>query len=468
MSFRTRLVLSAAYLLTAVVLALEIPLALNVERRASSEFESAAVGSAAVLGARVADLVAAAGDRLVPRPRLDAVVQETAAARPDARIVVTDERGRVLSDSAREAALGTAYATPERPELGAAIFEGRIDVRRRESETLGERLLLVTVPVIDSDQVVGAVRISEPTSSVAAKVRRSWLGLALIGAIVVLAGLVLAWLLATTLARPVRRLGESADRLGRGDLEARATPEGPREIASLGVTFNRMADALASNLVAQRDFLANASHQLRTPLTGLKLRLEAIRAGGGPAGEEAAKAEQELDRLSGLVDDLLALARATTHDATGRTTDLADVARQAADRWSAPAAEGGKRLRLEEDGSVLVWADGSDLAQALDNLIENAIRYTPEGTEITLGAGAPAGVPTLVVADTGPGIAPEERARVFERFYRGESGRRAGRGTGLGLAIAAELVHRWGGRVVLADGAGTRIEATFPASDGSG
>jgi signal transduction histidine kinase len=462
-SLRTRLLLAAGYLVAVVVVALSVPLGLNVERRAASEFRAGVLGNAAILAARVSHLVAGAAAEDGPDPQLTAVVNETAGSL-DARVVVTDGRGRVLADSAGRAAHGSAYATSERPEFGVALFEGRIDSRRRFSDTEGEELLLVTVPVVQRGAVAGAVRVSRSEGSFGAEVRRSWAGLALIGGAVVLAGLALAWFLATTLARPVARLRDAAARLGRGDLTARTAPEGPGELESLGRSFNRMADALTANLASQQDFLANASHQLRTPLTGLKLRLEAIRRGRGSAEEEAAKAEMEVDRLSQLVEDLLKLARAASVESTGASVDLADAVRQATDRWAGSAAEAGMTLRVEAQGAPTAWADASDVVQVLDNLVENATRYCPGGTAIVLEAGTNGGRPFLAVADDGPGVPPAERPRLFERFYRGSSGRGAGPGTGLGLAVVRELIRRWGGEVRLIDAPGTRIEATFPSS----
>ena len=271
----------------------------------------------------------------------------------------------------------------------------------------------------------------------------------------------LAWILATTVSRPLRRLRDTAGELGGGDLDARAPTDGPAELAALGVSFNRMADALASSMRAQRDFVANASHQLRTPLTGIKLRLEAIRAEGGVAGDNAEKAEQELDRLEALVDDLLALAAAATPPPSGVTVDLCSVAEDAVERWQAPAGEAKKTVGAGRLDRALVFADPADLAHVVDNLIENALRYTPPGAEVTVESASENGQGTLVVADNGPGIAEDDRARVFERFYRGSNGRRLGPGTGLGLAIVAELVERWDGHVTLADGPGTRVGVVF-------
>jgi signal transduction histidine kinase len=199
----------------------------------------------------------------------------------------------------------------------------------------------------------------------------------------------------------------------------------------------------------------------------MKLRLEAIEQEGGFAGDQAKKAEGEVDRLSALVDDLLELARASSIEGAAERVDLSEIARTAVDRWSGPAASAGKRVVDRTDGPCPVLANAHDLDQVLDNLIENGIRYTPEGTEIAVETGRGEGGWTFAVADDGPGIPPADRDRIFERFYRGSAGKQAGPGTGLGLAVVAELVRRWGGEVALSspsNGTGTRFEATFPTA----
>lgn len=462
MSFRTRLVLAAAYLVAAVVLALEIPLALSIERRADSDFQADVLSNTALLAARISDDVAAA-NRAGSNPNALAVtsaVDETAAGLGQ-RIVVTSANGRVLTDSADQAAPGSKFATPERPEFSVALEEGRVDSRRRFSDTVGGDLLLVTVPVVHQGLVIGAVRASASRESVVDRVHRSWMRLAAIGLAVVAGAFLLAWFLATTVSRPLSRLRDTASELGEGNLDARAPTDGPAELAALGASFNRMAGALGSSMRAQRDFVANASHQLRTPLTGIKLRLEAIRAEGGTAGENAAKAEEELDRLEALVDDLLDLAGAATAPPAGTDVDLSAVVEEAVERWQAPASDAEKTVAAGRHERAVVFADPGDLAHVVDNLVENALRYTPSGTHVTVESDAANGRAVLVVADDGPGIPDEDRGRVFERFYRGSNGRRLGPGTGLGLAIVAELVERWGGEVTLGEGPGTRIQVAF-------
>jgi two-component system, OmpR family, sensor kinase len=458
MSFRTRLLLAAFYVLSAVVIALAVPLALTVERRASSDFETAILGDAAILAARVADLVPADAAQ---RRQIRELVDESVGASTE-RVVVTDAAGRVVVDSDGLAQVGVPYAGTARPELREALFRGRIDTRRRFSESLGEELLLVTIPVVDEGRVVGAVRVSAGTAEIAEGVRASWLRLALLGLVVVGSGLVLAWLLARPLVRQVDHLADAAARLGRGERAARAPEEGPAELAGLAHSFNDMAESVTESMESQREFVANASHQLRTPLTGIRLRLEAIAHEGGEAGAQAEKAEAELDRLSALVDDLLALARASEPQPTGAAVDLSALAVEAGERWAERARAAGARLEVAPSGGSAVWADRDDLRHVVDNLLDNAMRYTPRGTPVRVETGTRDGYAVLAVADSGPGIPAEDRSRVFERFYRGANGRRAGTGSGLGLAIAAELVRRWGGSVTLADGSGTRVEVWLP------
>jgi two-component system OmpR family sensor kinase len=467
-SLRRRLILAAAYLLTIVVIALEFPLAITIDRRTMGDFKAGVLQNAAIVSAQLNDDVAAlagpigAKDRTRRLSFIEGVVTDT-ARRTGARIVAVDSDGAILADSTGEAPVGTLYMTPSRPEFRLAVIDGQISTMRRPSQSLGQDLLVVTVPIVHNRGSIGAVRVSETLGEIQSRVHKTWIGLGIIGLAVILVGLLLAWVLATTLARPVRRLEEAAVRLGQGDLDARAEPEGPAEVATLARSFNQMARTLSANLTAQRDFLANASHQLRTPLTGLKLRLEAIEQEGGFAGDQAKKAGIEADRLNRLVDDLLELARASSAPSTGTRLDVAEIAAQAVDRWSGPAAEEGKRLACTAPpASATVWADAEDLGQVLDNLIDNSVRYSPGGTEIEVAASATEDTVSVTVSDTGPGIPEEDRARMFERFYRGSTGKRAGPGMGLGLAIVAELVRRWSGDIELLDGPGTRIRATFP------
>jgi two-component system, OmpR family, sensor kinase len=467
MSLKARLILAAAYVLTVVAIGLEVPLALTVSKRENRVEESRVLNFAALLAARINDdLPGASVDSSAGSPARKAIADlvRITAARTGVWYVVVDSEGRLVADSDRDAPVGTLYATGNRPEF-ARVFSkpgGEIDSDSRFDPTVNQDVLLVTVPVVHFREAIGAVRASEPLGALQSHVHRIWLGYGLVGLVAIAVGMTAAWVLAETLVRPVRRLEDAARQLGSGNLNARAEPGGPAEFVTLAGSFNRMASALSTNISAQKEFLANASHQLRTPLTGLRLRLEAIREEGGFAASQAEKAEAEVDRLTTLVADLLELARVSSAENTASEVDLAESAREAVDRWAPTAESKGKRVSLGSAEPASVLADPVDVSHILDNLIENAVRYAPTGTEVTVAAGRRNGRSLLEVGDTGRGIPAEDQPRIFERFYRGTTGLKAGPGTGLGLAIVDELVRRWGGEIRLLDGPGTRFEAAFP------
>jgi two-component system, OmpR family, sensor kinase len=452
-TLRGRLLAAFAYLLVLTVIALAVPLAVNVDRRAKDAFYAGIDSQTQVIAASLGGSPAPGGTLAGVRRAVARYGRET-----DARVVVTDGRGALLADSNRPRPARVAFATAGRPEISTALAGGGIRLIRHSTD-LGGDLLVVAYPVLDQGRVVGAVRLSQPIAAVDSRVHRSWFAIAGVAAAVGLVGLAVAWLLASSLARPIHAVGTTAGRLGRGDLAARAPESGPAEVADVARALNRMADELVGLIEAQREFVANASHQLRTPLTGLRLRLESLAA--GPESTDAQAGLREVDRLSELVADLLVLARAGVPPPAPASCDLRQEARAAADRWRQVAAEHAGTLALEEPpGPVAVAADAADVAAALDNLIENAIVYTPEGSTVALSV---TGDGVVRVRDDGPGIDPAEAARVFDRFYRGSAGRETPGGTGLGLAIVRDLAARWGGAAELEPGGpGTTIAVRFP------
>src|SRR6185312_836083 len=185
----------------------------------------------------------------------------------------------------------------------------------------------------------------------------------------------LAWFLAGSLSRPLRNLAATARRVEAGDLDARAEVSGATEQREVSAAFNDMAVRLGTVLAAQREFVANASHQLRTPLTGLRLRLESARAKAGPAAEpELEAAELEVERLARLLTSLLTLAREGDKPGQARPVSLARAAERAHERWSASAGHEARSVELVGDGDVMIAASEEDVAIVLDNLIENALR----------------------------------------------------------------------------------------------
>jgi sensor histidine kinase regulating citrate/malate metabolism len=229
MTLRTRLVVAAAYLLVVVVIAFEVPVAVTIDRRGVDELRAEILKQTAVASARAGDplsQIPAGRSSGTNDDEIRAVVTAT-ASQTGARVVIVDRQGRVVADSAGEAPPGTLYATPDRPEFVSALA-GRITSSVRHSQTVGGDVMIASVPVWEGATVVGAVRSSAPLAQVRANVHRAWIGLAGIGLAVVVIGL--AWLLATSLARPVRELERAAVSLGAGDLDARANPQGRRRL----------------------------------------------------------------------------------------------------------------------------------------------------------------------------------------------------------------------------------------------
>ena len=267
-------------------------------------------------------------------------------------------------------------------------------------------------------------------------------------------------ILARTVSAPVSDLEDAARRLGDGDLAARAAvPRGPDELRVLAESFNGTAARLGSLVESQRAFVADASHQLRTPLQALRLRLE-ILEGDALAGRpvDAADVEgalAEVRRLSRLVDGLLALARAEQGGAAPVALDLSEVVGGRVDAWRAFAAEQDVDVSGVVPAGLEVRVTPGALEQALDNLLSNAIEVAPPGTAVCCTASAEEpGHVLLTVRDEGPGMAPEQLERAFDRFWRPAGATRGG--SGLGLAIVRGLVEADGGTVdlVAADGGG--------------
>jgi len=300
--------------------------------------------------------------------------------------------------------------------------------------------------------VHGAVRITYPFSAVDARIRRYWLILALIG-VVVLAGAATVGLgLARFVTRPLRSLEQTADAVGEGHLDARASErEGPPEVRSLAVAFNETVAKLSRLLRSQGEFVADASHELRTPLTALRLRIESL-----PPSRDRDAALHEADRLGDLVDGMLTLARADAGGEVAARVDASALMRERVETWLPLADEHGVALLARLDGPLPVRAAPGRLAQVLDNLLANALEASPDGGTVTLSARAASPWVELHLSDDGPGLTPEQRERAFDRFWRAGSG--AG-GSGLGLAIVKRLVATDDGEVELREASGGGVDA---------
>lgn len=383
----------------------------------------------------------------------------------------------------RSPALGRPVVGADDGDFDAAL-SGQERVRSLDDSVLGERGLQVTVPATTDDgRVDGAVRVTVPTAPVDEEVRGIWLFRLAAGAVVLVLSVIASAVVATSLLRPLRLLDAMADRISRGDLTARADLDamGPPEMRRLASTLNDGTRRIEVLLSAQRAFTADASHQLRTPLTALRLGLENLQDRLDEPADVAAvdRALSESGRLSRLVSDLLVLARSQGASATPVPVDVGAVLEARAEVWSSSAEDVGARIVVELGGSglgrsglggpgsgsgvsgpggpgLVALASSGQLEQALDNLIDNALRVCPTGEAVTLRATAPpeADAVLVEVIDRGPGMSAADRARAFDRFWSTTPG-----GSGLGLAIARELVQHDGGSVDLVDTPGGGLTA---------
>jgi signal transduction histidine kinase len=314
--------------------------------------------------------------------------------------------------------------------------------------------------------LVGTVILARSTSALNDDVIRLWVILGTIAAIAMIAAALLAFGLARWVSRPLAGLDTAAGRLADGDLDIRAVVDsGPPELRRLATTFNTMAGRLEALVHGNRAVIADVSHQLRTPLAALRLRLDLLAADPDPdpetTGHELAGALEELARLSRLVDGLLAVARAENVVPVPTAVDVAEVARERVVAWHPVAddrgivLEAGTRAR----SPVLAWMGEGHLEQVLDNLIANALDALSAGEHVTVTTTATTAGARISVADDGPGMSAEERERAFLRFTTSNPN-----GTGLGLAIVHRLVTSNGGTAKLTEtpGGGLTAILEFP------
>jgi signal transduction histidine kinase len=459
-----RLLVTYLLLALVVLVALGVPLGILNERTQRRDLERRVERDAVALGTLIEDALqggAAPGDRVLVRATARYV------AETGARVVIVGPRGRLLADSDTSRPVGRAFET--RPEIARAL-DGEVAVGTRRSDTLDQNLLYVAVPVASGGEVHGAVRITVPTSRVDALTRRYWL---------VLGGVAIAVLLAVALAgrgvalwvsRPLTRLREATRAAGAGDLAVRAdASDGPPEVREVAAAFNDTVARLEALVGAQEAFVADASHQLRSPLTALRLRLENLEYAEGPeAAEGLERALAEVQRLARLVDGLLALARPDRRAAERRSQYVSALAAERAESWRHAAEEAGVAIATDIAPGLTAELSPGSLEQVLDNLIANALDAAPAGTAIAIdAAGANCGI-TLTVTDAGPGMSTEDRERAFDRFWRGAGTPGAHGGSGLGLAIVRRLVEADSGSVRLeeAPGGGLRAVVRLPRSGG--
>jgi signal transduction histidine kinase len=359
-------------------------------------------------------------------------------------------------------------------ELDQSVFDGTKlgpgEVETFEFQPPGSDLtyLAAAHTVTVGGETFGALVVAKPRT----ELRSRWLvlfgrlGLAFLAGLLVAAGLV--WYLSRRLTKPVLALSRAADQVAEGRYDAEV-PEARSsdEIGHLTDRFREMTEKLADSQRRERNFLMIVSHELRTPVTAIRGHVEALSEGIADDAEareaslEVIRAETE--RLARLVRDVLDLARMEADQFTLEEdeVELRRLLEQAYQSFTEEARRRGIDYACSLGADPVIQTDGDRLLQVISNLLDNAFAWTPDGGRIALELAAENGTIAVTVSDSGPGIGPIERERIFRPFWS-----RAGDGTGLGLPIARELAHALGGELALDSelGKGSRFELRLPAA----
>jgi signal transduction histidine kinase len=280
----------------------------------------------------------------------------------------------------------------------------------------------------------------------------TWWQLLAGGAVASAAALLLARLLAIGMTKPLRDMAQAAGQMAQGDYGQRVQATGRDEVSQLAVAFNRMTTELGNVERLRRDLVANVSHELKTPISALRARLENLLDGvEAPDPAVLQVMLQQAERLSRLVDQLLDLSRLESGDIplSRGDVDLEPLVREVCSEIEVARGDHLVHVRVEVPADLPpLRADRERVHQVLVNLLDNAVRFTPPGGEVRVSASRTGSVCEIRVEDTGPGIPPEHLPFLFERFYRVDQARSRGEGgTGIGLAIARSVVEAHGGRI---------------------
>jgi signal transduction histidine kinase len=447
-----RLVLAMTVLVAVVAAALAIPLTIVVANDQRATFVS---------NLEVDTLAAASVMSSEPVFDWQTTALDT-AKRTGARVVVVDENRNLIADS-DNSSLDRLF---DRPEVNEAL-DGGLASDVRYSTTMGGDLRYVAAPVVQNYSVKAAVRLSLPESSVNDQVRQTAKWLIAFVVSVVLAAAIVAWMLARSIASPLRRVARVAAALPE-DLDTRADEgHGPSEVRSVAKALNSTAGRLSGILQRTQRVAADASHHLRTPLTGVRLRLEAIEdiSDDARVQVEARAATTEVDRLTHRIDQVLALSRSDAGIAPFESQNATQVVRDRVIAASAMFEEKGVELTSSIDEGVFVAAPSGVVARVIDELLGNALQYARKRVHVSLQHNTREA--TLSVSDDGPGVPRGERESVFQRFTRGSTS--VPGGSGLGLALVRESVAGLGGsaRAVESRWGGLDVTVRMPASDPS-
>jgi signal transduction histidine kinase len=452
----TRRVAAALLLLTlAILVAAVVPLALGaIAHERDSFVQDTARTASSIAGIAEARL----GDKVTDDPALLAALT-TAARQGDELLILNNRQKAVVSQ-------GTLHDSDWHQLVAASRTQND-----PTTKLTSDRVIAVQSVWNDGNlggTAIGTVVLERPTGPLNQNIANLWFYLIGLSGAAMTAAVFIAIYFARWVSRPLAKLDTAARKIADGDLTVRAkTKYGPPELRRMAATFNMMAGRLEALVHGHRAMLADASHQLRTPLTALRLRLDLLAADSGPAAAaELAGAQEEIARLSRLVDGLLATARAEAVTEQLEHIDVLEAVGERVAAWQPVAAGNGVKLLAETpplSPAPLVALGAGHLEQILDNLIDNAIEAIGDrdGAVRVSVTRLDHGI-MLTVADDGPGMTAHERSRAFLRYTTGSQN-----GTGLGLAIVHRLVTANGGSIRLADtpGGGLTVEVELPSPD---
>jgi len=436
-----RIVLTMLALIGALLVTAVVPLGLITTGHERSSFRQDSRLSALAL-AGVAE------DRLADRPPTGTLSTSLIQARHSGeQVAVYDTQRQVVASTG-----GPGLAAP------AAALTAALGGRTVVDSHADDRLQVV-VPVEGdrNNDVVGVVVLSRSAEELEERVGVLWTWLGAVALAGLAAAAAAAIALARWVSRPLSALDAAAQQLGGGALDARSeAASGPPEVRRLARNFNTMAGRLESLVHGNRAAMADVSHQLRTPLAALRLRLDVLSQDTDAAtAEELAGAQHEIARLSHLVDGLLAVARAESVLVDPVTVRVDEVIRDRAAAWHPVAEERGVELRPSCPAPVSARVGPGHLEQVLDNLLANALDAVPEGGHVVVSAATAGDGAKIVVADDGPGMTARQQEAAFRRFFSAAPG-----GAGLGLAIVHRLVTSNGGSAALSDTPGGGLTVT--------
>jgi signal transduction histidine kinase len=390
------------------------------------------------------------------------------------RILLVDRGGMVVADT-EETLRGSSVSQVIGGDLGAdanrEITDSRYQVRHGPEDLLffyATPRGFVPVTFTPDFQTVVAVEASDISSAWRDLLPRLFLAAGLAA----LAGVIAAGLLMRGVTRPLREMTVASEEMALGRYDQQIPEHGGEEVRRLGRAFNEMARQVSRSHRTLRDFLANVSHELKTPLTSIQGFSQAMIDGSLTTPDSYAEAgriiNDEAVRMRGLVDDLLYLSQVDSGEFSIQPDDMEpnELLQATRERFARRAEQSGVAFRVLAQRTPRITADGRRLEQALANIVDNAVRHTPSGGTVTLRSGADDGHITLSVHNTGPPIPEDAMPNIFDRFFQADpAGASKDANTGLGLAITREIVRAHGGEVTAtsSEAGGTEFVITLPA-----